>query len=337
MFFLVALLIVIYAFFYAWLEKKIRIILYKDRIENLRSLEKIFSGLLKEEKKLDDQVGILTKDLEATINLYEITNEVCKTLDKNQVFEIFRDRLKENINISDCLFLPSSQINLPDYQDDYVFRVKIDSKIEGFLIARGLKEQQDKDRFIILAQQFLLGFRRAMLYHQVEELSITDSLTRLLNRRYFIKRLSEEIIRSQQFKLNFSFLMADIDNFKEYNDRFGHLVGDIVLREVSSVIQENTRQIDLVGRYGGEEFTILLPETTKDNAQLAAERIRTSLNAKKIKAYDEELKVTISIGLCSFPDDAQTSEGVIDISDSALYEAKSKGKNQVCIYNKNRQ
>ena len=136
MFLLVAVLIVIYGFFYFWLEKKLKVILYKDRIESLKGLEKILSGLLKEEKRLDDQVGVLTKDLEATISLYEITNEVCKTLDKDQVFEIFRDKLKDNLDIQDCLFLHQIQINPDDYQSDYLFKVKIDSKIEGFLVAK---------------------------------------------------------------------------------------------------------------------------------------------------------------------------------------------------------
>ena len=336
MFSLVIVLIIVYILFYFWLNKKIKVILYKDRIENLKNLDRLFSGLLKEEKDLDQEVEILSKKLEATISLYEITNAVCKTLDKREVFKIFKDEVQENIEIEDCLFIDKPELDADTYKDEHVFEVKIESKAEGFLIAKGIKDREGKERFNILAQQFMLGYKRAMLYHQVQELSITDSLTRLLNRRYFLKRLDEELARSKQFKLEFSFLMVDIDNFKEYNDHFGHLVGDIVLREVSSIIQENTRQIDLLGRYGGEEFSILLTETSKDNAYLAAERIRSSLETKKIKAYDEELKVTISIGLCSFPDDANSAEEIIDISDSALYEAKHKGKNQVSIYNKDR-
>ncbi len=250
---------------------------------------------------------------------------------EEEVFEIFRDKLKTILNIKDCLFIKKPQIDYAAYKGDFVSKVRIDAKTVGFLIAKGIIKKEDEEILYILTQQFLLGLKRARFYRRVQELSITDSLTQLLNRRYFLERLDEEINRAREFNLEFSFLMVDIDHFKDYNDRFGHLAGDIVLRQTSRIIKKSTRQIDLVGRYGGEEFSILLPETSKQGAYLAAERIRKSLEAKKIKAYDESLNVTISIGLCSFPKDAKTEDEIIDKADLALYQAKNKGRNQVCI------
>ena len=108
------------------------------------------------------------------------------------------------------------------------------------------------------------------------------------------------IKRCEKLKYNFAFLMVDIDHFKDYNDRYGHLVGDAILKEVARTIKENIRQIDLVGRYGGEEFSVILTETDKAGARFAAERIRQAIAQKEIKVYDETLKVTISIGISIF-------------------------------------
>lgn len=332
MWYLIFIVMFAYCLFYIWLEKNLRVDLYKNMKDEQRSLSKTYTELLEQEKELKQDLELSSKQLESTIGLYEVAKDVCKSLDEQEVFAIFRDKLRTNIAIEDCVFIKEPEIDDQLYKEDLTYKVKIDSKPVGFLIAKGVSKQEDRERFYILVQQFLLGLRRAIFYHQVQELSVTDSLTQMLNRRYFLERLNEEIVRSEKFDLKFSFLMADIDHFKSYNDRFGHLVGDIVLRETSKAIKENTRQIDLVGRYGGEEFSVLLPETPKEGAYLAAERIRKSLEDREIRAYDEELNVTISIGLCSFPEDAQTPSELIDKSDSALYEAKNKGRNKVCVF-----
>jgi len=126
--------------------------------------------------------------------------------------------------------------------------------------------------------------------------------------------------------------MIDIDYFKDFNDRYGHIVGDAILRELSRTIQENIRQIDLIGRYGGEEFSIILSQTDKDAAQFVAERIRLAIQDKRIRVYDEELKITVSIGISTYPYDGKGIERLIDKADSALYQAKQAGKNKVCAY-----
>jgi len=125
--------------------------------------------------------------------------------------------------------------------------------------------------------------------------------------------------------------MIDIDYFKDYNDRYGHIVGDAILRELSKSIQEAIRQIDLMGRYGGEEFSIILSETDKGAAQFAAERIRQAIEDRRIRVYDEELKITVSIGISAFPQDGKEIKTLIDRADSALYRAKEAGRNRICV------
>ena len=125
--------------------------------------------------------------------------------------------------------------------------------------------------------------------------------------------------------------MIDIDNFKQFNDRYGHLVGDAILRQVAKTISQAVRQIDFIGRYGGEEISVVLAETNKEQANFAAERIRQAITAQVIKVYDEELKVTASIGVSTFPDNALNMQNLIEMADQALYLAKETGKNKVCF------
>ena len=190
------------------------------------------------------------------------------------------------------------------------------------------------EKFLILSSQFALEIKKVLLYETVEKLAITDSLTGLYVRRYFSERLEEELHRSKRHKFKFAFLMIDIDDFKLCNDTYGHLVGDVVLKEMSRIIKEHLRAIDVVSRYGGEEFAVLLPETGPDGAILVAERLRKKIEENVFTAYDEKLKVTISTGVSIYPQDATEEKGLIEKADTALYTAKRSGKNIVCEYKK---
>ena len=208
-----------------------------------------------------------------------------------------------------------------------------EKRFVGVLIIENLS-RIDFDKLVIVAMQFALEIKKVLLYEKVEGLAITDGLTGLYTRRYFFERLNEELSRSKRHSFSFSFLMIDIDAFKACNDTYGHLVGDIILRDVARLTKESVREIDLVARYGGEEFSLVLPETDKKSAHLAAERIRKKIDEHIFKTYDEKLKITVSIGLAVYPEDSLDASELIEKADKALYLAKGSGKNIVCEYRK---
>lgn len=204
-----------------------------------------------------------------------------------------------------------------------------EDKLAAILVIENLPKDEF-EKFTILAMQFSLEIKKILLYETLEKMAITDSLTGLYVRRYFSERLEEEFGRSARHALKFSFLMLDIDDFKKCNDTYGHLVGDVVLKEISRIMKESIREIDLISRYGGEEFAVLLPETSGNSAMLVAERIRKKVEEEVFKAYDERIKITLSIGLSEYPESASNSASLIDRADEALYRAKNAGKNVVC-------
>jgi diguanylate cyclase (GGDEF)-like protein len=160
---------------------------------------------------------------------------------------------------------------------------------------------------------------------ELERLSVTDGLTGLANHRSLMQRLKEEAIRAGRHKHAFAVIMADVDHFKAYNDEFGHPAGDDVLKRVATLMRESTRTIDCVGRYGGEEFALLLPETDIAGAMEVAERIRGRVEREQFP----NRAITLSIGVAEFPNYADTPESIIAVADGALYQAKRAGRNQV--------
>lgn len=194
----------------------------------------------------------------------------------------------------------------------------------------------DLDLLTSIAAYTTVAVQRSEYYHRSEELkriSITDSLTGLLNRRYFQERLAEEIERFKRHKLPFALIMMDIDDFKRLNDTYGHVVGDDALVRTARAVRSSIRAIDVAARYGGEEFTVILPQTSKQAGKTMANRIgravaRTPISTPK----GDTAYLTMSLGVASFPDDAQTLEDLLRRSDEALYEAKRRGKNQAVLY-----
>jgi len=163
---------------------------------------------------------------------------------------------------------------------------------------------------------------------EFEQLSVTDALTGLLNRRYLEERLTEEIKRSNRHGFPMSFLMIDVDEFKSYNDNFGHTEGDKALQIVGTCLKETLRGADVAARYGGEEFSILLPQTSSEEAAAIAERIRERVEQKSFP----NRQVTVSIGIASCSLDLNSAKDLISAADKALYEAKRNGRNNVYNY-----
>ncbi|MBI5097196.1 MAG: diguanylate cyclase, partial [Nitrospirae bacterium] len=170
-------------------------------------------------------------------------------------------------------------------------------------------------------------------HEELTRLSSTDGLTGLYNHREFQKRLEGEISRASRYASPLSLLMMDIDYFKKVNDTYGHPSGDTILRSIGTVILQEIRGSDLAARYGGEEMTVILPETGSSNAFTFAERIRKKIHEIPMTVLaGETIHVTVSIGVASFPGDAHDREGLIDTADQALYFAKEKGRNRTILY-----
>ena len=166
--------------------------------------------------------------------------------------------------------------------------------------------------------------------------AITDKLTGLYNQAYFKHFLDFEVRRSLRQKTPVTLLMIDVDDFKQYNDRLGHLAGDGILMELGELIRTNIRDIDLAARYGGEEFAVVLPNTAIDEAEMSAERIRQIVHGHTFSHIESSSmkNLSISAGLAIYPYDADSVDGLILQADSALYQAKKAGKNRVCLYNR---
>mgnify|MGYP001605930705 CR=1 FL=1 len=176
-----------------------------------------------------------------------------------------------------------------------------------------------------------VAIENAQLYERLEQLAIKDGLTGLYLRRYLLERFTAEVSRQMRRKGELSFLMFDLDKFKQYNDKFGHVAGDIVLRAVAMILADFFRQPgDLVCRYGGEEFCVLMPDCPKGKAVELAEELRKKIAEKTIVLRREKTRITVSIGVASFPKDAINPKELIHKADLALYQAKEAGRNQVC-------
>ncbi len=184
-----------------------------------------------------------------------------------------------------------------------------------------------------IAANTLLGISRYQLVvrekNQLAEAAGRDFLTRMYNQGTLYRRLAEELAVAQRYHRTLSYLMIDIDNFKEVNDNFGHRQGDQLLRQVARTIQKTTRKVDIVARYGGDEFGIILPETDAKGSYIQAERIRKAIHQARFPMQDHIIKTTVSIGIATFPHKAvQTAEALIRQADEALYLAKSQGKDR---------
>lgn len=164
---------------------------------------------------------------------------------------------------------------------------------------------------------------------RLHEMATLDGLTRLLNRRHFIELCDKEVKRAKRHKLALSLLMFDLDHFKAVNDTFGHDVGDEVLRVLAEATRVNLRDFDMIGRIGGEEFAVVLPETTLAGAVVVAERLRKAVSELVIMAEEKAIAVTLSIGLADLSDAVPDVNGLMKYADNALYEAKRKGRNRV--------
>ncbi len=209
------------------------------------------------------------------------------------------------------------------------------NSIEGILLIDNSESKTPIDEktitiLSVIAHAVGIAINNSKTYSRVLRDSIHDELTGLHNRRYFNERLIDEVDRAKRYGSTISLLLCDIDHFKNVNDTYGHPVGDDVLIWIGSIFQNKLRKTDLVARFGGEEFAVVLLDTEKDNAFEIAENLRCAV-AESYLPNNEQVKVTISIGVSTLGQDANSFDGLITQADKALYLAKSQGRNKVCI------
>lgn len=183
----------------------------------------------------------------------------------------------------------------------------------------------------IFAKQIGVSLERARLFQEVQSLALTDPLTGLQNRRSLFELGRVEFARAKRMERPFCCMLLDLDHFKQINDVYGHLVGDQVLQEFAKRCSHSVREVDLVGRYGGEELIILLPETDRKTSMQVAERLRSSIASSPIRIFDKNISVTVSIGVAAQDENTTDLETLIARADQAMYIAKHKGRNRVAM------
>jgi len=191
----------------------------------------------------------------------------------------------------------------------------------------------DMDLFQSVADQVAAALENAQLYQRTRELTTRDDLTGLFNRRHFFDQLEKEVQRARRYTRSFSLLMLDLDDFKRYNDTYGHLKGDEGLKEVARLLLATTRRSDLVARFGGEEFVVILPEIKKAAAAVVAEKIRIAVEQHAFAGRDgqPEGKMAVTIGVAAYPNDSEDGLALVDLADRALYAGKELGGNRVSV------
>jgi len=293
--------------------------------------------------------------LDDLINAYKATK---KTMDSqfNQLVTQLKIPMMEkeggiiSLAVHDGMPLHLNKETLSKYTTDPILKflnsdelaivpLRAKDKVNGVIVADNLFTKKpisrdDMRMFIMLANQAGLAIENSRLYEQMVIKGHTDSLTNLWNHGYFQFLLQEEIEKTKATHMPVSLIMLDIDYFKNYNDTLGHQTGDRVLDELSKVLRDYSRKMDRVCRYGGEEFSIILPQTSKKEAYFIAERLRETV--EKYPFFQAEVQpfkhLTASLGVATFPEDAQNKSELIAFADKLMYKAKALGKNKTCAF-----
>ncbi len=260
------------------------------------------------------EIGLESKDLSSVL-AREKKPVWVPSVEKEERFKTLK-----NLSVRSFIFLPFL------VQDRVIGFLCSYSTVENFI------DQEKFSNFQVFCNQISIGLQKSLLYEKVQKLSITDGLTKLYSHRYFKQRLEEELILANRYSSQLSLLILDIDHFKHYNDTYGHVAGDYVLMEVAKLLKDQSDVTHLVARYGGEEMVLIAPETTKEQAIELAEKIRKAVGSYTFAVGRETTSVTVSIGVATFPQDAQTNMDLISKADKALYAAKGRGRNRIVAY-----
>jgi diguanylate cyclase (GGDEF)-like protein len=212
-----------------------------------------------------------------------------------------------------------------------------DNEVLGIVLLQDKKKnafsEYDAEIIYNLAAQSGIAIKNAKLFAEIKKLATIDDLTRLNNRRHFFELAEREFKLFKRYNNleSLSMIMLDVDDFKKVNDTYGHYMGDDVLRTVAEKCTETLRETDIIGRYGGEEYVVLLPYAGKQESQKVAERLKKNISEQPIIFNGISIYVTVSIGIAVLEDSINTLEELLKKADIALYEAKKKGKNRIVV------
>lgn len=329
------------------------------RYDNLKKLIEDLNHSL----KLDTVIKVLSSTVYALISngngvalFYLVDNQYQKL---NLVYSIKDDRnlvvlAKEGDLFDQWVLRHSSQLIIENLKNDFRFdsdsatshdRRLILSLISSPLISNnsllGLLRleskksdffNQDDLRFLsLVADLGAVALENSLLFQKTQDLAIHDDLTTLYTRGYFIDRLRDETRRCQRLDQHLSLMMIDVDFFKQYNDKFGHIMGDLVLKKMGVLLKETLAEFTpLLCRFGGEEFLVMLSGIDKKKSLVIAEELRKKIEAEKIMLRQQDTRVTVSIGVASLPLDTKDEDELVQKADKAMYTAKEKGRNRVC-------
>lgn len=250
----------------------------------------------------------------------------------------FASCVREKIGfvVSDLRKESDSVVNYPRFRSALMVPLQFEGRpLGGVLLTHPLPHAYDEDHLrtlSIIANQSSVAFRNVQLHETTRVLAITDSLTKVFTHSFFQEALLDQIGQCAQKGKPLSLIMLDVDYFKRINDTFGHPQGDRVLAQLAAVLKEHASQKDLLSRYGGDEFCVLLPEASKMEAAVIAERVRSGVEEFSFIAGSQPVKITLSCGIASFPDDANSGGKLLEAADKALYQAKQGGRNRVAIF-----
>jgi diguanylate cyclase (GGDEF)-like protein len=262
-------------------------------------------------------------------------------------------RLKNQLSLAQCVIQTGEPLVIPDLRSDARVDPKtVDEKIGGDsavvclpvrsvhsvfgviqLLGIDLQVYEQNELFLrTIADYAAIAIDNARAVRRIQELSITDDCTKLYNQRHLFTVLEEEVHRSARFGYQFSLLFLDLDHFKSVNDQYGHLVGSKLIAMAGQCLRENLRLIDAAFRYGGDEFAILLPQTSRDSALYVARRIARAFHQRDWQPEENvSIQLRASIGIAGYPHDASTPQDIVQRADELMYQVKQSGRDNIAV------